>query len=49
MVMLVGQGKKFEIWGQPQWDMARDSWLEEDAMGHRNSDDLPPELKSLSL
>ncbi len=45
-VMLVGQGKKFEIWGESQWDSARDGWLADEL---QNDDDLPPDLKTLSL
>src|SRR3990167_6832020 len=30
MVMLIGQGKKFEIWGESQWENARDGWLGEE-------------------
>lgn len=47
-VMLVGQGKKFEIWGESQWDMAREGWLGEEVNG-RDNNDLPSELKTLSL
>lgn len=46
MAMLVGQGKKFELWGESQWDMARDSWLAEERL---DENDLPTELKTLSL
>ena len=46
MIMLVGQGKKFEVWGESQWEMARDGWLGEEI---NSNDDLPPELKDLSL
>mgnify|MGYP000480570844 CR=1 FL=1 len=46
--MLVGQGKKFEIWGESQWEMARESWLGEEVNSQGN-DDLPSELKTLSL
>lgn len=46
LVMLVGQGKKFEIWGESQWNMARDGWLADD-LG--DEDDLPDQLKDLSL
>lgn len=46
MVMFVGQGKKFEIWGESQWDMAREGWLGE---GINEDVDLPPDLKNLSL
>lgn len=45
-VMLVGQGKKFEIWGESQWEMARDGWLAEET---GTDEDLPPDLKTLSL
>lgn len=45
-VMLVGQGRKFELWGDAQWHSGRDAWLSE-----KVSDDgeVPPELNSLSL
>lgn len=45
-LMLVGQGKKIEVWGESQWRMARDGWLADD-LG--DEDDLPDELKKLSL
>ncbi len=46
-VMLVGQGKKFEIWGDAQWQLHRDSWL---ADGIADDDSgVPPDLMSLSL
>ena len=47
-IMLVGQGKKFEIWGESQWQMARDGWLAE-GMGDESGQGVPPELSSLSL
>lgn len=46
-VMLVGQGKRFEIWGDSQWQMHRDAWLAE-GMGEDGAG-VPPELSSLSL
>lgn len=46
MVVLIGQGKKFEIWGESQWEMARDGWLGEEVT---DDHDLPPDLKNLSL
>ncbi len=46
-VMLVGQGKRFEIWGDSQWQMHRDAWLAE-GMGEDGAG-VPPELTSLSL
>ena len=44
-VMLVGQGKKFEIWSEDNWNTERDQWLSED----NTEKDLPPELESFSL
>jgi MraZ protein len=46
-VMLVGQGKKFEIWGEAQWHSAREVWLEEGLCAEGG--ELPQELLSLSL
>lgn len=44
-VALVGQGKKFEIWSETNWQDGRKDWL-----NHTIADDeLPPELQSLSL
>jgi MraZ protein len=45
-IMLVGQGKKFEIWGEKQWDDGRASWLNEHAIGQS---EMPPELNDLSV
>ncbi len=45
-VMLVGQGKKFELWDEAQWFGARESWLAEEA---NKTDSLPEEMKTLSL
>ncbi len=44
--MLVGQGRKFEIWDEQQWHRERERWLSEEAT---NVDDLPDELKNISL
>jgi len=44
-VMLVGQGKKFEIWGDQQWGAGRTGWLADDP----DESSLPPELQMLSL
>ena len=41
-VMLVGQGRKFEIWDAQQWSDGRTNWLAEET-------DLPAELQSLAL
>lgn len=45
-VMLIGQGKKFEVWDEQQWNQGRDRWLAEEAEGQG---ELPDEMKSLSL
>lgn len=44
-VMLVGQGRRFELWSQENWETKREAWLEE------GLDDLviPEEMQSLSL
>ncbi len=45
--MLVGQGKKFELWDEAHWQERRGRWLAEESI--ENSDLLPDEVKSLSL
>lgn len=45
-VMLVGQGKKFEIWDEAHWQERRGLWLETDSSSESN---LPDEVKTLSL
>ena len=45
-IMLVGQGKKFEIWSEELWNSKRDAWLEEDNLG---DEALPDEMMTLSL
>lgn len=45
-VTLVGQGKKFEIWDEGNWNNSRNVWLEE---GLEMGVNLPTELESLSL
>jgi len=44
--MLVGQGKKFELWDESHWQERRGQWLEEES---GTEQDLPDEVKSLSL
>ena len=45
-VVLVGQGKKFEIWDEQHWTNQRETWLnaEEDVLSA-----LPSDLQELSL
>ena len=45
-IMLVGQGKKFEIWSESHWNEKRDAWLEEESMA---DEPLPEDMMSLSL
>lgn len=45
--VLIGQGKKFELWDEKHWQESREKWLAEEAM--LDGADLPEELESLSL
>jgi MraZ protein len=45
--VLVGQGKKFELWDGEHWDLRRGLWLQEESKS--SGSDLPEELKSISL
>ena len=45
VVVLVGQGKKFELWDEKHWNSQRDCWLEAQA----EEEDVPVDLKMLSL
>lgn len=43
--VLVGQGRKFELWDEARWNEKREDWLAEDEDGLQ----LPAELESLSF
>lgn len=45
--VLVGQGKKFELWDEAHWEKSRGRWLEEESNSDESS--LPDEVKSISL
>ncbi len=45
--VLVGQGKKFELWDEAHWEERRQQWLEEESQ--TTDDALPEEVKSISL
>ena len=45
-IVLVGQGKKFEIWDENYWQQQRNNWLEKNC---DNLEQIPEELQSLSL
>lgn len=45
-IMLIGQGKKFELWDKATWTNNRDLWLDQ---GLEEMNSLPQELQLLSL
>lgn len=45
-IVLVGQGKKFEIWASQAWQHSRQTWLDEESS---RGDDIPEELQDLAL
>jgi len=47
--VLVGQGKKFEIWDAKVWTEKRDNWLENSVGSDGNVGGFPEELQNLSL
>jgi len=44
-LMLVGQGKKFELWSETTWNQHRDQWLQETS----TAEELPADIQDLSL
>jgi MraZ protein len=46
-VVLVGQGKKFELWDEELWNTRRDQWLAEGVLGEDQA--LSVELQNLVL
>lgn len=47
-MVLVGQGKKFELWDEAHWEKSRGRWLDEESNASSSSA-LPEEVKSISL
>lgn len=45
-IMLVGQGKKFEVWDEDHWQIRRGEWLADESNDNAT---LPDEVKTLSL
>ncbi|CBL44247.1 Protein mraZ [gamma proteobacterium HdN1] len=45
-ILLVGQGKKFEIWSEDAWNAKRDEWLDEESQADEG---LPEMMQNLSL
>jgi len=46
-VMLLGQGNKFEIWHDENWERCREGWLKEELT--EKLSELPEELKTIAL
>ena len=44
--VLIGQGKKFELWNEETWQQCREAWLQE---AQEEDAELPADLSSLSL
>jgi MraZ protein len=44
-VVLVGQGKKFELWDEDAWNAKREAWLKQETA----EEEIPEEIKGLSL
>ena len=45
-IVLIGQGKKIEIWNEDKWKASRDGWLKK---GLLEGAQLPDELSDISL
>lgn len=45
-MILIGQGKKFELWDEAHWQQQSNAWLDE---ANDDGEELPEQLKSLSL
>ncbi len=45
-LVLIGQGKKFEIWDEQSWNEKQDAWLED---VNADGGDMPASLENLSL
>lgn len=46
-IALIGQGNKFEIWEEAEWNARREEWLQEESLADLG--ELSPELSSLSF
>lgn len=45
-IVLIGQGKKFEIWDETAWDNSQEAWIES---VQNDEGELPASLQDLSL
>lgn len=48
-LMLVGQGKKFEIWSESNWQSHRQLWLETGKAMRESQEEVPSELSDISV
>ena len=48
-VMMVGQGKKFELWSEENWLGACKTWLEQGKTMQKEGEEIPDELSSISV
>lgn len=48
-LMLVGQGKKFEIWSEESWSNSCKDWLEEGRLSREQGQEMPDELSSIQV
>lgn len=48
-LMVVGQGKKFELWSETNWDNACQGWLEQGKTMQKEGEEMPDELSSISV
>jgi MraZ protein len=46
--IIVGQGKKFEVWDETEWHKKRDVWLNE-GLNNVSGEILPEDLQNISL
>lgn len=48
-VMVVGQGKKFELWSEKNWTENCQGWLEQGKTMQQEGEEVPSELSSISV
>ena len=48
-MMVVGQGKKFELWSEENWLSACKAWLEQGKTMQKEGEEIPDELSSISV
>ena len=48
-MMMVGQGKKFELWSESQWLTGCQAWIEQGKAMQEDDEDVPNELSGVSV